>query len=79
MPPILGACTIKLWETLDLPGDVLDTMPWGPILAGSVVSFLVGAVALLILLRMVVRDKLHYFCYYCWPLGVAVMIWSAIR
>ncbi len=73
VPAIAGAGVLKMRETLSLPHEQLSTIPWGPILAGSVVSFCVGVVALRLLLRIVVRDKLHLFSYYCFALGVAVL------
>ncbi len=73
MPPILGAGLIQWRETLELPTEQLQAIPWGPIIAGSVVAFLSGAYALRILLRLVVRDKLHHFSYYCWALGLVVL------
>jgi len=79
IPPILGASLIQLRETFDLPPVVLEAMPWGPIMLGSAVSFVVGVGALRILLRVVIRDKLRYFSLYCWPLGIAILIWAAAR
>ncbi len=73
VPPIVGAGLIQWRETLELPAEQLDRIPWGPIIVGSVVAFLSGAYALRILLRLVVRDKLHHFSYYCWTLGLAVL------
>ncbi len=76
VPPIVGAGLIKLKDTFDLPAEQLGTIIWGPTLAGATVSFVSGAIALRVLMGLVVRDKIQYFAYYCWPLGVTVLLWS---
>lgn len=69
VPAILGGAAIKLKDTLELPGDQFAATAWGPILAGSLMSLVVGIVALKLLLHVVRRAKLHYFSIYCWLLG----------
>lgn len=75
VPPIVGAGLIKLRDTIRLPVDELEAIPWGPIIVGSAVAFLTGVGALRLLLRIVLRQKLHHFCYYCWVLGICVLAW----
>lgn len=71
-PAILGGVILKTSDVLSLPADELSGLRWAPILLGSVVSFLVGVIALRCLLGIVRRAKLHYFAAYCWLLGAAV-------
>jgi len=47
-----------------------------PLAAGAVVSFFVGLIALKWLLRWLERGKLHYFAYWCIPVGLAVIVWQ---
>jgi undecaprenyl-diphosphatase len=47
-------------------------------IAGALVSFLVGLIALRVLIRIVVQRKLHWFAYYCLVLGTAVILWELL-
>jgi len=76
VPSIAGAGVLKMRDTLSLPHGQLSSMPYGPILVGTIVSFCMGVIALRLLLRIVVRDKLHLFSYYCFVLGVAVLCYQ---
>ncbi len=74
VPAIAGGTLLKIKDTLDLPGDQLGQIAWGPIIVGSLVSLAVGIVALKLLLNVVRRAKLHYFAPYCWLLGGFVLL-----
>ncbi len=72
-PAILGATILELKDLFDVvPADQLSDLA-GPLTVGGVVAFGVGLLALLLLLRMVQRAKLHWFSYYLWPLGLFVI------
>lgn len=73
VPAIVGAALVKLDETLELPGEQLSDIAWGPIIAGSLAALVIGVAALVVLLRAVRRAKLHYFTLYCWLLGTLVL------
>lgn len=59
---------------------VFDRVPlaYSPsaLLAGMAVSFLVGIVALLVLIRVVSQGRLHWFAYYCLLAGVLTIAWQ---
>jgi undecaprenyl-diphosphatase len=74
-PVIAGAGLLKLRETFELPADQLATISWGPIIAGSLCAAVSGAAALRLLVKLVVADKLSYFSYYCWLVGLATLVW----
>ena len=74
VPAIAGATFLKIRETFNLPGAQLNEITWGPIITGSLVSLVVGIVALKLLLGIVRRAKLHYFAPYCWLLGALVLV-----
>jgi undecaprenyl-diphosphatase len=59
--------------------DPTLTVGMGPLLAGIAVSFLVGWVALEVLIRLVVRGKLHWFGAYCALAGCATIAWCLWR
>jgi undecaprenyl-diphosphatase len=64
LPAILGALI------LSIDADVVGTgAPFSMILAGSVVSAVVGYLALIILLKVVKKGKFSYFAPYCWLVG----------
>jgi undecaprenyl-diphosphatase len=65
IPAIVGALVLGLDEP-----ELQTTIPLGIILAGSLVSALVGWLALIILLKVVDRGQLHRFAPYCWLVGM---------
>ena len=69
IPAIVGALVLGL----DTP-ELHTAIPMGTIIAGSVVSALVGWLALVILLRVVDRGQLHRFAPYCWLVGVITLV-----
>ncbi len=73
IPAILGALV------LGLDGEVFHTaVPAGMILAGSLVSAVVGYAALVILLKMVKKGQLHRFSVYCWLVGIVAVLISVL-
>lgn len=73
VPAICGAALIKIKDTLEMSTEELGVIPLGPILVGALVALVSGYVALRLLLSLVRRAKLQYFCYYCWLAGVVVI------
>ncbi|MEM0372614.1 MAG: undecaprenyl-diphosphate phosphatase, partial [archaeon] len=43
------------------------------IFIGMIVSAIVGYLAIRFLLGVIRKGSLHYFAYYCWALGAAVL------
>jgi undecaprenyl-diphosphatase len=73
VPAIAGGTILKVRDTIQLPSDGLATVSWGPLIAACAVSFVVGILALRLLLKAVRRARLHYFAAYCWLLGALVL------
>lgn len=71
IPAILGAMALQLVgaRTSALP-------PLGPIALGTCVAGAVGYVALKVLIRLVQKGDLYVFAFYCWPVGVVVIVCS---
>lgn len=46
------------------------------ILAGMIAAMLVGYLALRLLWKILAKKRIHIFAFYCWTLGVALMIFS---
>lgn len=53
-----------------------NSLAFGQLLFGTVISFAVGIVALRFLIRIVTQRQLHWFAYYCLLLGTVVTAWQ---
>jgi len=69
LPAIGGALLLKMDEVAALGRSEL-----GPLAAGGAAAMLTGAAALWLIIRLVVRGRLHWFAPYCWAVGVAVIV-----
>lgn len=72
IPAILGATTLAVKDLIT--DGVGGGESVGVLIAGAVVAFLVGIAALRWLIRWSREDRLHWFAYWCIPIGLAV-IW----
>ncbi|MEM2102391.1 MAG: undecaprenyl-diphosphate phosphatase [Candidatus Bathyarchaeia archaeon] len=68
VPIILGATA---FEAKDVAVQEAD---FAAMLLGMVVSMAVGYFALRALQKIVLRRRFHYFAYYCWALGLGVIV-----
>jgi undecaprenyl-diphosphatase len=73
VPAILGATALEVKDAL------VQNVDWFAILIGVIVSMIVGYLALNALLRIVTKRKFHYFAYYCWALGLIVILLLLLR
>ena len=80
IPAIGGAVLLDAVKLLK-PGSAEATAatPWGLYATGAVVSFFVGIAALRLLIRMLSRQKLHWFGYYCLAAGIATVAWQMVE
>lgn len=76
LPAVAGACTLELFKLLTTGLPVAT--PWTHLVAGVVVSFVVGVAALRWLLNWLQLGRLHYFAYWCIPVGLAVVVWQLL-
>ncbi len=72
VPAIIGAA---LLQSRDL---VVGTINYPALAISMIVSIVVGYFALKFLLRLVLNKKLHMFAYYCWILGMIIIITQSI-
>jgi undecaprenyl-diphosphatase len=70
VPAILGAHLLQAYEAR----ESLTTLDMGPFLIGGVFALITGYVALRLLLRVVDGGRLFRFAYYCWALGVSILL-----
>jgi undecaprenyl-diphosphatase len=75
-PAIVGATALKLGEACVDSGAIAGLLPWGPMVVGGLVAFVVGTISLVLLLQVVRRAQLHHFAWYCLAAGLAVCIMS---
>jgi undecaprenyl-diphosphatase len=71
IPAISGAMALELAHA-----RVSGAPPLGPVVVGACVAGAVGYVALKALIGLVKNGKLYRFAFYCWPLGVGVILSS---
>jgi len=69
IPTILGA------TILEFDAHAADITA-GTFMISVAVAMLVGYVSLKLLLKLVLRKKLHYFAYYCWVVGGIILLVS---
>jgi len=74
IPSIAGAGLLQMKRVVEL-----DDGLWPPLLLGTLVSSVTGYVAIKVLLRIVARQRLSLFSYYCWLVGCGVLLVSLIR
>jgi undecaprenyl-diphosphatase len=76
IPAILGSVV------MELPPALNDGMPMniiGPIAVGTLVSAVMGFVAIKAMLRVVANMKLSIFSFYTWGLGIIVLIFAILN
>lgn len=75
IPAILGATVLTLRDILQERAEgVATTLEVSELAVGAVISFLVGIVALRWLIVWSRQDRLHWFAWWCYPAGAAVII-----
>jgi undecaprenyl-diphosphatase len=75
-PAILGA---GIYEIYKVRNTIVQGVDWAALFVGVVVSMVVGYIALKALLRIVMKRKFHYFAYYCWAVGLIVLLLLVVK
>jgi len=73
-PAICGAAVLHAKDVFETSGGVTGNLPIGPLVAGSLFATLTGYAALRWLIAIIRRAQLHYFSYYCWALGLFILL-----
>lgn len=68
VPAIIGATIIEVKEFSIINVDIIL------LFLGLITSMIVGYVSLIFLRRMILNEKIHLFAYYCWAIGVAIIL-----
>ena len=73
IPAIIGATVM---ESRDLVAGNVDVLP---LFLGIVISLAVGYISLRFLRKVVWREKFHLFAYYCWIVGIIIVVTQFLR
>ncbi len=68
IPAIIGA---TLFEAKDFASIDINVIP---LLFGMLSAFIVGYLSLKWLLNLIIKQKFHLFAYYCWTVGILLLI-----
>ena len=68
VPAVLGATVM---ESRDM---ILGNIDMAPLFLGATISMIVGYISLKLLQKIVMNEKFHLFAYYCWTVGIAIIL-----
>ncbi|MFH1301137.1 MAG: undecaprenyl-diphosphate phosphatase [Planctomycetota bacterium] len=75
IPAISGATIL---ETAEIISNQHISTPLSLLAVGALISAIVGLASLWLLVRWLEKGKLHYFAYWCIPLGIIIVIMQLI-
>lgn len=70
-PAIFGAGLLGVIDVVKVGGELTFTFP---LLLGVIISAIVGIISIKFLISALKKNKLHYFSYYLWGLGLITII-----
>ncbi len=70
IPVILAGMAMMAKDTVTLKHEEISFL-----IIGSVVAAISGYISLRVLIRIVNNGKLHFFSYYCWPVGLFIILY----
>lgn len=76
VPVIFGLTVLELKEIFTAGMDQVMLLNYT---AGGLVAFVSGIFAIKVFIRLLSKQKFHYFAYYCWAAGFIVIIASLLR
>lgn len=68
IPAVIGATVMESREL------VVGNVDMIPLFLGAIISMIVGYVSLKLLQKIVMSEKIHLFAYYCWLVGLAIIL-----
>ena len=68
VPAVLGATVM---ESRDM---ILGNIDMAPLFLGATISMIVGYISLKLIQKIVMNEKFHLFAYYCWTVGIAIIL-----
>ena len=73
VPAVLGA---TFMESKDL---VVGNVNMIPLILGATVSMIAGFASLKLVQKIVMSEKFHLFAYYCWTVGIAIILFTILQ
>ena len=73
IPTILGAAVLEGIKVVKSGVRFTDSLP---IVIGFIVAAVTGYFAIKFLVDLISRKKLHYFSYYCWGVGIFIILYT---
>lgn len=73
VPAVLGATVMESREL------VVGNVDMVPLFLGAIISMIVGYVSLKLLQKIVMNEKIHLFAYYCWTVGLAIILFTIFQ
>ncbi len=77
IPAVLGACLLSFADVIS--GNTVPDATVGMYIAGIITSAVSGYLSIRFLRMILKNDKFKYFAYYCFGMGVFVIIYSLIK
>ena len=74
IPAIAGAGMLQLPEVFKLQDNIVL-----PLIVGMIISTLTGYISIRVLMRLVATRRLSFFSYYCWSVGIGVLLVSLVN
>jgi undecaprenyl-diphosphatase len=75
IPAVIGATLVT---ALDASGVLVAEIDLFGLLLGLVTTVVIGYFSVKLLLRVVLKERLHWFAVYCWVLGLAVLLFQVL-
>jgi undecaprenyl-diphosphatase len=75
IPAILGATVLEIWQLLRTPASAMAPIAAAQFVLGFATSFIMGYLALKLLIRMTSQDKWIYFAWYCLFIGLFTLFY----
>jgi len=69
VPTVIGATVMESVANVDMT----------PLFLGATISMIVGYASLKLLQKIVMNEKFHLFAYYCWTVGLAIIIFTIFQ
>lgn len=71
LPATFGAGLLGILKLIKSNSEILINLP---LIAGVLISAIVGIFSIRFLVRLLNKNKLHYFSYYLWAIGIITII-----
>jgi len=73
VPAVIGA---TIMESKEL---VVGNVDMVPLILGATISMIVGYASLKLVQKIVMSEKFHLFAYYCWTIGIAIILFTIFQ